>query len=498
MNLEQAKKLITELQGSKRYRKYAKRGRKAERYAHCKNDIEKKTRGASKTDFFKKANHKISSRFFPMILMQKSSYLFGTPVEIDVGDETINAEIKEILGPQWGKNLKRLCDVVSMWGDGWIQYWINEAGEFKYGVIDHSEEVMSVWGGTLDEQLLLAVKQTINWVDPYTGEAYNLYEVWTDTECSFYMHESTGDIDELRPELRPLNFDVSTESFDNTMNNEFGEVPFVYFRNNSMKTNDLDGIKGEIDSFDEAASSLADDIADCDQILFILSNAGGQDAEEFWNNVNEDKLIKIVNDPMDGDAKSGLELLTVEPPIAAKKLAMEMAKDNIFNLGGCVNPTPEILGSTSGEALKHLYNILELKAMQLEDDFRLGINRLVKAILHYLGYELPPGQEIKQTWKRTRINNDTEIINNLVNSGDMLSQETKVKMHPYADPDELARLAQEKQRATQEAIAEGQTGLLARLNPYGNNTTTQLLGREVQDARGELVQENPNGYLDRS
>lgn len=493
--LEQVKKLIAEAEGSKDYRKYVKRGRKAERYAKCKNDIKNKRRGGKKSDVFKTACHKISSPFFRMILMQKSSYLFGEPPEIDVGDEEINKQIKEILGSQWGKNLKKLCDVVSIWGDGWIQYWIDDDGQFKYGVIPHSEDVLAGWGGLLDEQLVYCVKRATDWIDPETAERWNLYELWTDEKCSFYRYPSTGKLNELEEELQPISFNADTQEFteQNFIVHEYGELPFIYFRNNSLAINDLVGVKESIDAYDEARSSLADDIQDCDETIFVLSNNGDQDPTEFWNNVSENRLINLVSDPVDGEiGKSDCKLLAIEPPIAAKQLSMSINKDDIQDLGGIVDPSPDRLGNASGEAIKHTYNILELKACQLEDEFRIGIDRLVKAICRFLNYTIPEGQEIKQTWRRTRINNDTEVISNLANSADMLSQDTRIKMHPYAEPDELEKIAKEKLEQRNEALTQAQQRLIDNGDPYGRNnqSISGLLGTAVQTAGGSQEEQS--------
>ncbi len=492
--LERVKKLISEQESSTAYRKYVRQGRKAEKYAQCKNDIRNKRRGGKKTDIFKTSNHRIASPFFRQILAQKSSYIFGIEVDIDVGNDDVNKDIKDILGSQWGKNLKKLCDVVSIWGDGWIQYWIDENDEFKYGVITHSEDIIAGWGGLLDEELLYTVKRANNWIDPETAERWNLYELWTNERCSFYRYPATGELNDLEKELQPISFNANTNEFkeENFIEHDYEEVPFIYFRNNSMALSDLVGVKESIDAYDEARSSLADDIQDCDETIFVLSNNGGQSAKEFWDNVTKNRLINLVSDPLDGDVgKSDLKLLSIEPPIAAKQLSMQINKDDIQDLGGIVDPSPEALGNASGEAIKHTYNILELKACQLEDEFRIGINRLVKAICRYLGYEIPKEQEIKQTWKRTRINNDTELINNITTSVGLLSTDTLIKNHPMAEPDELEKIAKEKLEQRNQALMQAQQNLIDNMNPYNNEEQRSgVLGTQIQNAGGSQEEES--------
>lgn len=78
---------------------------------------------------------------------------------------------------------------------------------------------------------------------------------------------------------------------------------------------------------------------------------------------------------------------------------------NIYKVTG-VDPQPETFGNQSGEALKFMYALLELKAGLMETEFRLGFGEFVRAICHYLNLSC---ETIDQTWTRTSIKNDNEI-----------------------------------------------------------------------------------------
>lgn len=500
MDLEQAKKLIDNTQSSRMRRKYTRLGRKARRYYKCDNDIKYKARPKSQTtDVFRVSNHRIASNFFRVIVDQKASYLFGNPPVIDVGDDSANEAINRILGEQWGKNLKRACVLASIWTDAWLQYWINEEGEFKYAIIANPDNITANWGGYSNEELVLLVKQTENWLDPDTGEFWNLYEIWTTERCYFYRYPVEGTLDDLEEEIiYPSGVDTSSFEDKNSFAHEYEEVPFIHLKNNSEMVNDLIGIKEYIDSYDDTMSSLADDITDSQNAIFVLKGYGDQSGPEFWRKVQEDRIINLIDirdwdDDSDAPVfESDAKLLAIEPPIAASQLNLELTRKAIFEQGGGVDPTPEVLGNTSGEALKHMYNLLELKSKAMEDEFRIGIARLVRAICKHIGYDIPEGQLVKQIWKRTRINNDTELINNAVNSSSLLSRRTIYENHPWVDdPDEEERrVEEEKRESEQRAYERAQEDYILAMQEKMNDDRTDdsqgtpVLGTPVPNAGG--------------
>lgn len=500
IDLEQAKKLIEQYQASRRYRKYKQRGRKAERYYKCDNDIKHRQRPRTRSEqAFRVSDHRIASNFFRVIVDQKASYLFGNPPIIDVGDERANDEISRILGEQWGKNLKRGCVLASIWTDAWIQYWVNEDNEFKYSVIENPENIMANWGGYSNEELVVLIKQTENWLDPETGEYWNLFEIWTTDKCYFYRYPVDGTIDDLEEEwVTDQGVDPDGFTKENSFEHEYDEVPFIHLKNNSELVSDLAGIKEYIDSYDDTMSGLADDITDSQNVIFVLKGYGDQDPEELWRHVQEDRCISLVDIrdwDDDDDApvfESDAKLLTIEPPVAASQLNLELTRKAIFEQGGGVDPTPEVLGNTSGEALKHMYNLLELKSKAMEDEFRIAIARLVRAICRHIGYDLPPGQLVKQTWKRTRINNDTELITNAQNSLDIISKRTILENHPWVeDPEEEERrLEEERRQSEQRSLNRAQEDFILamqerdRLTNGGNEDPERaILGETVSTTR---------------
>lgn len=175
----------------------------------------------------------------------------------------------------------------------------------------------------------------------------------------------------------------------------------------------------------------------------ILTNYGGADLEEFLHDLKKYKAIKVDDDGDEG--KGGVETLTINIPVEAREKFLEMTRKAIFEQGQGVDPDPQKFGNTSGEALKYLYSLLELKAGLMETEFKLGFGELIRVICEYLHAEC--GQ-IVQTWTRSAIRSDAELADIAAKSAGIVSNKTILKNHPFVEnaEEEEKQLRKEKEQ----------------------------------------------------
>ena len=110
-----------------------------------------------------------------------------------------------------------------------------------------------------------------------------------------------------------------------------------------------------------------------------------------------------------------------------------------------------------------MYSLLEMKTGLMETEFRLGFARLVRAICRHQGIKC---STVNQTWTRTRIRNDAELVQMCRDSIGIISQKTILKNHPFVTDieEELKQLekerqeAEEKEDAYQGAFKDGKDG----------------------------------------
>ncbi len=444
MDIKAAKKLINEYASG--HSAFVIEADIAERYYKNKNDIlfqKKENTEAEEENPLRNADNRISHNFHGLLVNQKASYMFTYQPLFDIGSETVNEQVSNLLGDKFTKVCKSLCINASNFTVAWLHYWTDEEGEFHYGIVD-SRQIIPVWTEDLDRKLS-AVLRTYKKVLG-DGKTYVIYEIWTEEECQSYCHEIGNTIEELLHYSMMEHCVVDIEHMGgNVYVHNLGRVPFIPFFNNDVNTSDLVNIKGLIDSYDKVYSGFMNDLEDIQEIIFVLSGYGGTELKEFLNELKKYKTVKLDED----EGSPGLSTLTIDIPVEAREKMLNMTRKEIFEQGQGIDPQPENYGNASGEALKFMYSLLELKAGLMETEFRIGFSEFIHAICDYLQIEC---KKITQTWTRNMIRNDAELAGICTQSMGILSQETIVKNHPFIeDPQkEMKKIRQEKEKTQKE------------------------------------------------
>lgn len=439
MDLEVMKKLI-EVYASG-HREYTNRCREAKRYYENRNDILYKTVPSIENNPLRNADNRVPRNFHGLLVNQKASYLFTAPPLFDVGNQEINTQISEILGDAYAKVCKDLSVNASNCGCAWLHYWINKENKFEYGVVD-SEQIIPIFTPDLNQKLY-AVFRNYKSLDLETGKEQIIWEYWTDKNCYIYKSKQEGYRGLL---LEPYNIYQDTQGKEcNIIQHEFGEVPFIPFFNNNIKTNDLVNIKQLIDAYDKVFNGFLNDLEDIQDIIFVLTNYGGTDLENFLQDLKKYKTIELGGGTE--DEKGDLRTLTINIPVEARREFLELTRKAIFEQGQGVDPDPQNYGNASGVALKFLYSLLELKAGLAETEFKIGFGTLIRAISRYLS---TPCKKIIQTWTRTAVSNDAENAEICSKSVGIISNRTIIRNHPFVEDTEDEEKQLEKEREKEE------------------------------------------------
>lgn len=439
MELEAAKKFIEKYDGLDAVR--LKKAEVALRYYLGDNDIMYRKPKDKCDEPLRNADNRIAFNFHSLLVDQKASYMFTAPPLFDTKDDTLNEIVAATLGDGYAKKCKDLCVDASNAGVGWLHYWIDEKKGFCYGVIP-SMQVRPVYSLRLEKELE-AVLRTYRMVDD-NGDEWQIYEIWNDKECQAYRKRA--EMFQPFDMFSYVNLDGTAEP-TNTFRHDFGAVPFIPFPNNNVCTGDLDKIKNLIDSYDKTYSGFVDDLEDIQQVIFILTNYGGEDLKQFLSDLKYYKTIQVESEG--SEDKSGVSTLTIDIPVEARDKLLDITRKAIFDMGQGIDPQQQGFDNTSGEAMKFLYSLLELKAGLMETEFRSGFGELVRAIGRYYGKE---PEQIVQTWTRTSIRNDAELVDMCQKSVGVISTKTILKNHPFVEnaEDEEKELAAEKEKAAKE------------------------------------------------
>ncbi|HBF0844941.1 TPA: phage portal protein [Clostridioides difficile] len=421
----------------------------SERYYKNKNDILFKSSNRQEEETenpLRNADNRISSSFYSLLVNQKASYLFTYPPTFDVSNNKTNKAITEVLGDIYPKICKDLCINASNSGASWLHLWKDKDSKLSYGVVD-SKQVIPLWSSDLNKKLI-GVLRVYDEIDE-NGDNYIIYEYWTDTECQAYRKLDDLDIDELEAynmfSITYGNGDILDKN--NTFKHDFGELPFIPFFNNNIKTSDLDTVKSLIDTYDKVFSGFVNDLEDIQEIIFILTNYGGTDLKSFLEDMKKYKTVEVESNGMDD--KSGLSTLTIDIPVEAREKLLMMTRKAIFEQGQGVDPQPTDFGNASGVALKYLYSLLELKAGLMETEFKLSFGKLIRMICKSLNLEC---NIVNQTWTRNAIANDLELAEICAKSVGIVSDKTVCKNSPIVEDVEyeIAQIKKEKEEVQRE------------------------------------------------
>lgn len=460
MEIESIKQLIRNTSASRGL--FNRRYDEALRYYQAQNAITNRTNGDSKLNRdgkdepLRRADNRVSSNFYQLLVDQESGYLASKAPTIDVGDDSLNARVADILGDDFALTLANLVVDASNAGRAWLHYWIDDSGMFRYAIVP-ANQCTPIYSTELDNKLL-GLLRSYKQLDPDSGKYFIVHEFWNDKEATFYKQISASPL-ELDYFQKIETYDASAgfeTGLGATYAHNLGRVPFIAFNKNKMCLNELHKVKGLIDAYDDIYNGFLNDLDDVQQVVLVLKNYGGTDLHQFMSDLKQTKAIKF-NTVGSGD-QSGVDTLQIDIPVEARNTALQLTKTNIFLQAQGVDPANFESSNASGVAIKMLYSHLELKASATEAQFRRGLSQLVRAIMRYLGVADADSRPITQTWTRTRVEDDLSRAQVVATVANFTSRKALAKANPIVT-DWQQELKDEEEEKQADPFAGGDASL---------------------------------------
>lgn len=225
----------------------------------------------------------------------KAAYVATYPPLIDLGSAGQNTRLQKLLGDRWGRDFRRLVVDATNSGCAWAHVW-QEGGRREYGIVD-SKQLTPVYAKGLRRELLAMLREYEETDD--AGCRWTVLECWDAQECQVWRRKSAGAIPaewKSYPCFAVYEADLLAGG-SNVYRHGVGSVPFIPFPNNLLLKGDLHLMyKDLVDLYDRVSSGFANDIEDVQQIIYIITNYGGEDLGEFLNDLRRYKAIKVNND----------------------------------------------------------------------------------------------------------------------------------------------------------------------------------------------------------
>lgn len=229
-------------------------------------------------------------------------------------------------------------------------------------------------------------------------------QVWGEKETYYYFQEDNGaltldDSAEANPRPHIL---YKKDGDENVYYDDYGVIPFFRLGNGKKQYSGLKSIKALIDDYDLMNAGLSNNIQDTNEAYYVVKGFDGDNLEELLTNFRAKRHIGVAEG-------GGVDIETVEIPVEARKIKMEVDEKNIFRFGMGVNT--EALKDTSATvsvAIKSAYANLDLKCEGLLPYLKEFMRRLLDIVLK----EINEAQGTDYQQKDVYFNFEREIITN--------------------------------------------------------------------------------------
>jgi SPP1 family phage portal protein len=383
---------------------------------------------------FTAANNKIASNFLHRLVTQRITYSLGNGISFPKEDGEETDTIKEKLGKKFDTVLFKAARYARLHKVSYLFWNLDHADFFK----------MTEFCPLYDEEdgrLKAGLRfWSLNWgqkpvtVVLYEQDGYTKYRTKKGSkglDLAEYEPKRAYKQTIARNEVDPE--EVIGES-------NYSDLPIIPFWGSSIHQSDLVGMRAKIDSYDLVKSGFCNDLQDCAQAFFIVSNALGMTEEDLAKFRDRLKLQHIA--VMDTD-NTDIKPYQQEIPSDARSKLLDSLYQQIYDDYGAMN-VQNISGGQSKTAteIDAAYQPMDEEA----DDFEYQVIETVQGILALMGIDAVP------LFNRNRVSNQKERTEMIMLAANYLDEETLLNKLPFVTPDEIDGILVRKGVADQESI----------------------------------------------
>lgn len=361
------------------------------------------------------ANYKLPSGFFPRFVTQLNQYLLGNGITLD------KPEDKEKLGRGFDTKLQRLGRSALVQGVG-----------FGFWNLDHLETFeLTEFAPLYDEETGALMAGVRFWqLAPDKPLRITLYE--PDGYTEYVENKSERSV---RNEKRPyVNIVASTpaegEEVVGGMN--YPGFPIIPLWGNPHHQSELIGLRESIDCYDLIKSGFANDLDEATSVYWLITNAGGMDANDVAKFIRQLKTLHGAS--VDGDSGVDVTAHTTQVPHEARKVYLEQLKADMYEDFQVVNVANLSAGAKTATEINAAYEPMNNKA----DQYEYCVLEFLGALFAIVGIDDEP------VFTRSRIVNQTEETQMVIMAAEYLDDETLLKKLPWLTQEEVEKITEKK------------------------------------------------------
>lgn len=353
------------------------------------------------------SNVKIPHPFFTELVDQKVQYLLSNPIEIETEDTKLKEYLKEYLDEDLQVTLQELVQGAAIKGREYTYARTTSEDKLKFEVAD-SLKTIPVYD---ENNELLAI---IRYYDRDVVKDGKIVKVtyaerWTDQDVAFFVTDNRGNFKpDESVEINPRPHVIAVAGDGSTLGRSYGSIPFYKLTNNYNEKSDLAPIKALIDDYDLMDAFLSNNLQDFTDAIYVVKGFPGDDLSKLRQNIKAKKTVGT-------SEAGGVDIKTIEIPYEARKVKLELDKENIYKFGMGFDSSQVGDGNITNIVIKSRYALLDLKCNKIEARLRAMITWMLKMILadierrHGGSYD---AGKIEVIITRETMVNETDIVNN--------------------------------------------------------------------------------------
>ena len=371
---------------------------------------------------FTASNNRIASNFFHRLNTQRTMYSLGQGVSfIDVDEVGEEDTTKERLGRHFDHDLRTLAYYALIHGvcfgfwnldrmfvfplTEFCPLWDEFDGTLRAGIrfwrIDRSRPMQAVL---------------------YEADGYTRYRSRRDANGT--ANERLEAVEGKRPYIEKTSY-TPADGIEQVIGGEnYSALPVVPMWGSRLHQSTLVGMRQAIDSYDLIRSGFANDLTDCAQIYWLVSNAGGMSDKDLQKFLDRLKINHVAL--VDSDDGGNAQAYTQEVPYAAREKYLQMIRDGIYEDFGALDVHTVAAGATN-DHIDAAYQPMDEEA----SDFEYQVSEFVQRLLAVMGIDDAP------VFKRTRISNQKEQVDMVMGEAQYLDLETILRKLPNISPSEV-------------------------------------------------------------
>ncbi|WP_222122589.1 phage portal protein [Bacillus sp. FJAT-22090] len=391
-------------------------------------------------------NQRLDNQYAKLV-DQKVNYQLGKPLTLETEDETYLKLLQRIFNKRFHRTLRNLGLDALNGGIAWLYPYYNEQGEFTFKRFLNSE-ILPFWKDAEHTILDSAVRMYTE--SGYEGDQEVLYdkvEVYTVNGVKCYVWFNGRLVEDV--ENPPFSYLTTTDEEGNEIQLNWQRVPLIPFKFNSKEIPLIKRVKSLQDGINLMLSIFENNMQeDARSTILILHNYDGQNLGEFRRNLSQYGAVKVRS--ADG-SRGGVESLQIDVNSDNYKAILSLFKKALIENGRGYDAKDERMANNPNQMnIQSMYSDIDLDANGIETEFQASFEELLWFVNMHLvntGKGDFEDEEVNVIFNRDILINETESINNIVNST-MLSTETLVSQHPWIKDVqlELDRIKKEKEK----------------------------------------------------